>query len=323
MNRRVTISRGLYEYAAQPGARRVDRERGIVYGCKVVGRCSGNTHNVEGVSGTDYAASALREALPLYEGAPCFCDHPPRDPRTGRPLKQDRPADSRLGTLRNVRMRDREVYGDLHLLLSHPRAERVMEAAEREDMSDAYALSHNSYGRGEVRNGRYVITSIPTVHSVDLVSQGGTNKGLFESSTRRTPMIQPTRTGQSMAARIKALDNKDAARSLCESLAFRPSPVQLQALAALDSPADRLARARELMGQGVQAVRRPAASGLQESAVPKDPAKQLRWLRDGCEAPTPQNLRHTPVPRTPAVSRALREGRVPENPAAQLAWLLS
>ncbi|HVI05015.1 MAG TPA: hypothetical protein VM711_02850, partial [Sphingomicrobium sp.] len=51
---------------------------------------------------------------------------------------------------------------------------------------NAFALSHNALGKGEVRGRRYVVTEIPEVRSVDIVTDGGTNRSLFES--RQEPM---------------------------------------------------------------------------------------------------------------------------------------
>lgn len=218
---RRQITRQLLEYRAlefmpdPAGKQRVDRDAGIIRGVKVAGGSSPNKHQVEGVSGTDYEPSALREALSLYEGARVNCDHPERDPITGKPLKKDRPAESRLGKLVNARMDGGCVYADLHCLKSHPMWERIAEAAERDDMSDCFALSHNAYGKGEVRNGRYVITHIPEVRSVDLVADGGTNRSLFES---REPMKTLRNIVESALAagklkrtkRLKALLEDDA-----------------------------------------------------------------------------------------------------------------
>lgn len=161
------------------GGKRVDREAGIVYGVKVVGKSSPNTHNVQGVEGTDYTAAALQAALPLYEGLKVNVDHPPRSSPG-----EARSSEDRLGKLVNARIHGGEIYADLHLLKTHPMAARVMEAAEK--MPDAFALSHNALGKGDVQEKRYVITEIPEVRSVDVVADGGTNRSLFEGKEQRT-----------------------------------------------------------------------------------------------------------------------------------------
>lgn len=164
------------------GPARVDRARGIIFGVKILGRTSPNRHGTNATEGTEYTAEAIRKAAPLYEGAKVNLDHPPKD-RPGR----DRSAADRLGKIVNVEVRADGLYGDLHCLKSHPMANRVLEAAV--SMPDTFALSHNAYGRGEVVNGKYIVTEIPEVRSVDLVADGGTNTSLFEGrgTRRRVP----------------------------------------------------------------------------------------------------------------------------------------
>lgn len=171
------------------GQQRVDRDQGVIYGVKIAGRQSINRHHVEGASGTDYTEQAYRDALPLYEGSHVYSGHPPRDPATGKPLRQDRPPEASLGKIFEAHLQGGEVYGNLRLLKSHPMYERVMEAAENESLSDCFALSHNAWGKGEVKNGRYVISKIE-VHSVDLVAEGGTNRSLFESRDQHTMTLR-------------------------------------------------------------------------------------------------------------------------------------
>lgn len=158
---------------------RVDRAAGVIRGVKVLGLSSPNRHGVEGATGTAYAREALQQARPLYEGAAVNCDHPDRK----RP-HADRSSRDRIGWLSNVEVREDGLYADLHLLKSDPLTEKVFEAAERNPR--LFGLSHNAVGRGEVRNGKYVIIEIPEVRSVDLVADPGTNRSLFESRNMKT-----------------------------------------------------------------------------------------------------------------------------------------
>lgn len=153
---------------------KVDREQGIIYGVKVVGKSSPNTHGVRNVEGTDYTEQALKGAISLYEGIKVNVDHPSREKPNA-----DRSAYDRIGKLVNVRIEEGELYADLKLLTKHPLAERLMEAAEK--MPDCFGLSHNGYGKGAVKGDRYVITEIPEVRSVDVVADAGTVSSLFES----------------------------------------------------------------------------------------------------------------------------------------------
>lgn len=174
------------------GQARVDRTAGVIYGVKIVGRESPNSHGVRGVSGTEYTLEALEKALPLYEGINCNVDHPPRE----KPL-QERSAHDRFSWLEKCYVTESGIYGDLHFLdPSDPLAVKMLNAAEKHP--NAFALSHNAVGKGEVKAGKYVISEIPEVRSVDIVADGGTNRSLFES---RTPMAKTTLRKQIVNAR--------------------------------------------------------------------------------------------------------------------------
>ena len=176
--RRLVPRRELRESAALSG--RVDRDKGIIYGVKVVGRHSPNTHGVQGVEGTDYTLAALKDALPMYEGICVNVDHPTR----GGPPK-DRSARDRFAWVEEAKVTDDGIFGDLHFLdPNDPLAVKMMNAAD--EKPDAFALSHNAWGKGEIQDKRYVITAIPEVRSVDIVADGGTNRSLFESHGAKT-----------------------------------------------------------------------------------------------------------------------------------------
>jgi hypothetical protein len=175
-------------YAAQPGSLRVDREKGIIYGVKVLGRFSGNNHPGTGsTDGTEYTEQAMRGALPLYEGQKVNCDHPDR-----RNPDKDRSVYDRVGKLRDAEVRfgsgDRQkdgVFANLHLIKSHPMAGPLLDAAESRDLDDCFGMSHNASGVGALRESKYVIHEIPVVRSVDVVADAGTVVGLFESKDTR------------------------------------------------------------------------------------------------------------------------------------------
>lgn len=156
------------------GKPRIDRDKGIIYGVKVVGRSSPNTHGVQGVEGTDYTREALESELPQIEGINVNTDHPPRD-NAG----QVRSVRDRFAWISEARIADDCIFGDMHFLdPKDPLAIRIMNAAESKP--DAFALSHNALGKGDVKNRRFVIQEV-IVRSVDIVTAGGTNRSLFES----------------------------------------------------------------------------------------------------------------------------------------------
>jgi hypothetical protein len=172
----------------QPGQKRVDRDKKVLFGVKMLAGTSKNTHGVDGVDGTDYSYDSVARAVHIYEGLKANVDHRDRD----KPNK-DRSAYDRLGKYRNVRAERSplnpelgEMFGDLHMIPSHKLTESILYAAENEELNDCFSLSHDARGRGEVRNRRYVITDIPEARCVDVVADGGGTHGLFESKEPKT-----------------------------------------------------------------------------------------------------------------------------------------
>jgi len=146
---------------------RVDAKAGVIRGVKILGPRSRN--------GRQYSMRAMEQAAALYEGVRVNLDHPGRnEPSSGRSLAD------RLGVLRNVRVERNGVYGDLFLLTSHPLAAMVIEAAEK--MPGTLGLSHNAEGHISTENGRAMVETIASVHSVDLVQNPATVAGLFENT---------------------------------------------------------------------------------------------------------------------------------------------
>lgn len=173
----------IIEDSRQAGNLRVDRDRGIIRGVKILGLVSEN--------GRQYLPDAVRKAAKLYEGIRVNIDHPdkPDDVRS---------AEARFGKLVRVRYVEGEgLYGDLEFLKSHPMAERICEAAER--MPDAFGLSHNAQGEGdENKDGIFVVSKIVEVRHVDVVADPATTKSLSEGrkmnpkSILEKDEIQPT-----------------------------------------------------------------------------------------------------------------------------------
>lgn len=156
--------RRLTEDIVRGGSPTVDRAAGVVRGVKVLGLVSSN--------GRRYLPEAVKKAIPLYEGASVRCNHP-------RKATDPRAVDDVLGQLRNVRQDAAgDLWGDLHLLTSHPMAARLMESAEK--MPGVWGLSHNAEGDTERVNGVEIVREILEVRSVDLVTDPATTRGLAE-----------------------------------------------------------------------------------------------------------------------------------------------
>lgn len=151
------------------GSLHVDRTESIVRNVKIIG--------FESANGRTYTADALKEAISMYEGVNVNIDHPEGDPG------DQRSAWDRIGFLRNVRfVEGKGLYGDLHLLPSHPFTERILEAAEK--MPQIYGLSHNARGEGyeDKKSGKFIINKVAEVRHVDLVADPATTHSLAESA---------------------------------------------------------------------------------------------------------------------------------------------
>lgn len=156
------------EAVASSSGMEVDRDAGIIHGVKILGLVSDNNRK--------YMPEAVRKAKSLYEGIKVNIDHPAESGDV-------RSAEDRFGKLINVKYVEGEgLYGDLMFLKSHPMAERICEAAERNDMNDTFGLSHNAQGDGQEDNdGCFVVSSIVEVRHVDLVADPATTKSLREA----------------------------------------------------------------------------------------------------------------------------------------------
>jgi hypothetical protein len=252
-------------------ASRVDRQKGIIYGVKLVGFESRNTARVLGLDPKEfngaldhtyaYSPYALSKAAKLYEGAPVRFDHPPSTitPSGARIITNPvRPCLSVIGEVRNAALGEDGLYGDVHLLLTHPHADFVLEVAER--MPDKLAISHNAAGKPELENGRVVITEIVKVASCDLIGDvPGTTNGLFESALDDNPVTR-----------------KDRKMSVTE---MTVEDLRAEALAIIDgdgSDADKLDSLRALLGEEASA---PAAGAMESMALIESLGREISAVR--------------------------------------------
>lgn len=152
----------LLEFAGFDPGNRIDEEKGVIRGVKVLGRVSLNKY--------EYSDAALQQAAKLYEGVRVNLNHPSRDN-----LSAERPFEASIGWLRKGEVRADGVYADLHYLKLHPYSAALVEMAKRNP--NRVGLSHNADGE---RRGS-VVESIVRVRSVDIVQRPATVEGLFES----------------------------------------------------------------------------------------------------------------------------------------------
>ncbi len=143
---------------------RVDTERHVIQGVKILGLVSKN--------GREYSQNAIKRAATMYEGAKVNVDHPQGDARQPRSYRD------RLGSLKNVSVRDDGLYGDLQYNPRHAVAEQLAWDAQHDPQS--VGLSHNITGMTSRKHGKVVVEDIQKVLSVDVVADPATTNGLFE-----------------------------------------------------------------------------------------------------------------------------------------------
>lgn len=157
---------GEADYACTQGSgATVDRQANIIRGVKILGLTSQN--------GRNYLPETLRRALSLYEAAPVYFNHPPKNSTA------DRPYEDRFGETCNVRLTESGIYGDVKFNPKHPRAEQVLFDIENNTSKVGFSPDH--YGDGPMRNGRRIVESISRVKSIDIVANPATNRSFSES----------------------------------------------------------------------------------------------------------------------------------------------
>lgn len=210
----------VVEIADASRTTRVDEQRGVIFGVKVLGLESGNTGRTIGLSENDfgdavnlpyrYSLEAMRAATRLYEGVGVYLDHPDFQymPNGSRSVvKKDRKTEDRFGWLENVRVQPDGLYADLHYFKSHKTAPLVVEAAQRRP--EMLCLSHNAEAIPQLVGGRIVITKIESVRSVDLIGdRGGTTRSLFESESSSKRRTMSNENPKSIKAYIESLADK-------------------------------------------------------------------------------------------------------------------
>jgi hypothetical protein len=204
----------LFERVSTAGKSRlrVDRKAKLIRGVKILGFHSRNHGSVLGkdfadMAGYDYDPRAIKEALPLYEGAPVNLDHleNERDRNGMRVPNQSRKVGQRFGKLQNVNVQADGAYADIRYLDNHPLTPMVLEAAE--EMPDVFTMSHHAHGDVEKGDdGRGKVTKINQVHSVDMIAERpGTTTSLFESQGQTVKTKTTGTTGDAFGNVIRTV----------------------------------------------------------------------------------------------------------------------
>lgn len=139
-------------------------EGNIVKNVKVLGTISKN--------GRKYPLPVMEKALAKYENAIINIDH----------STEPRKFSDRFGRLKNVKMAEDGIYGDLEVNDKHPMYGAFDYFVKHDPQ--AIGLSHAAIAKTRMdREGVEIVEEITDVESVDLVANPATNKGLFESYT--------------------------------------------------------------------------------------------------------------------------------------------
>lgn len=272
---------------------RVDRERGVIEGVKIIGHESAN--------GRRYPPATLAAAARLYEGVRVNVDHRANEHDEG--TKPARRVADRFGVLKNIREANDGLYGDLHYLKAHPLAEMTAEMAER--MPETVGLSHVADGKVRRDKGKAVVEAITRVFSVDLVSDPATTRGLFESENPMTKPVKQLLTEAfakpEHAATLTEMDDAmlaaapvDAGSSDPVSDAFKSMVLAVLDDESLDS-AGKLAKIREILKAQDKLTAKPEASEkpADEGSAESKLVAQVASLAESLAAITRENKART------------------------------
>ena len=289
----------LQEFVDSRGvSMRVDRQRGVIRGVKILGLHSRN--------GRTYLPEALQQAARLYEGAKVNVNHPKGSP-TGPRDYQDR-----IGTIRQVVARsDQGLFADFHFNPKHALAEQL--AWDAEHAPENVGFSHNVEARTARRGDQVVVEAITRVASVDLVADPATTRGLFESQAGHPGGLsggQPAEDKTPSLGQVTIEQLQQHRPDLVAALVTE----QAKRIAALEAEIDRLETA-EATGQRRLLVRQLLGEfNLPDPDTADGPARSIvsqRFLDALMTAPGEQAVRALVEERARLVRGAQAAGRQP------------
>ena len=164
MTKRISLREDMTYQAG--GTLDIDPVAGLIKGVKVLGLISEN--------GRRYLPEAVRSAASMYEGVKSYIDHP------DKPMRD---YESVFGWFEAVRFVEGDgLRGNYRYNTTHRLAESFVWWAK--NRPSTVGFSHNAEGEiDEASFGEVVVTDIVKVHSVDLVADPATTKGIFEGRT--------------------------------------------------------------------------------------------------------------------------------------------
>jgi hypothetical protein len=240
---------------------RVDRDKGVIFGVKIIGLSS--------VNGNEYPITVLEQAIPLYEGAAVFINHPSAEEAEVRELYDH------FGTLHNVYEEEDGLYGDLFYKKSHELADKIVDAAEKKPRE--FGLSHNAQIVTENGLAKGKVSQILRVRSVDLVSNPATTKGLFEENQMAKDKVNPVLEEETVdPVAASEPDPSEAVRG-----SFRSKIMKIIDDAGMDNAAklEKISALLDAADQAIEAVSDSMPEDTKESADEGKLALEVRRLR--------------------------------------------
>ncbi len=209
MSRTVSI----LEFVTNTAPLRVDREKGILYGVKLLGEASQNQAPRDNL----YPKTTRAKAITLLEGRRVYVNHP-RKSEAG----ETRRYEDGMGVARAVEERGDGLYGNYHFNPKHPLAEQLFWDAEHAPGDLGFSINGN--GKTVRRNGRNLVEEITELFSVDLVSRPATTKGLFESRTMFQTLAELLETLKGTPQGVTLKEMADAAGLPSDAPMDAPAP---------------------------------------------------------------------------------------------------
>lgn len=147
-----------------------DCPEGVVPNVKILGLKSRQNRR--------YLESAVRAAVPLYEGAPVYFDHDEAAAIQGKA----RPFIHKFGCFKNVRFVPGDgLRGDFHYNPAHLYADTFRGWLKSDPNEIGFSHDADGKTRSDPATGEVLVEALVRVRSVDLVSSPATTQGLFES----------------------------------------------------------------------------------------------------------------------------------------------
>jgi len=174
-----TVQETLQEYANNAGEKPiVDTINGVISGVKLLGPVSKN--------GRVYTKECIANAAGKYESAKVNVNH--LRGKAGGP----RDYQDRIGSIKNVVVKESGLYGDLHYNPKHALSDQL--AWDAIHAPENVGFSHSVEAMTSRREDTLYVESIERVLSVDIVADPATTNGIFEALDTELPTDPEQRT---------------------------------------------------------------------------------------------------------------------------------